>query len=83
VATIAGFLMTDDSFRLGVDDLLGRMIDLRKELQDTDLESSPRKLNRADECLLLKQLTVCSLFCCSCALRCGTTVLQRECVLHM
>jgi hypothetical protein len=59
VATVAGFLMTDDSFRLSVDDLLGRMVDMRRELHDTDFESSPRKRTRADDCLLLGQLKVC------------------------
>ena len=55
VAAIADFLMTDDSFRYSVDDLLSQMVDIRKELRaiDTALHES-----QSDRTQLLHQLKV-------------------------
>lgn len=59
IADIAAFLMTNDGFRLNLDDLFGRIVDVRKELRNIDSEISTSKRSSADDCQFLKQLTVC------------------------
>jgi len=61
IAAIACFLMVEDSFRLGVDDLLGRVIDIRQELRVIDADCLRSNRTVHDDRQLLKHLTVCAL----------------------
>ena len=56
VAAIADFVMADDSFRLGVDDLLSQLVDIRKELRAVDASRSQSVV--PDRIELLAQLKV-------------------------